>query len=127
MRLYRNGVKTPSVQGSGVCLSEKQTPQVIEWINLGQTRALHSIVKRSLNLVCLRFWLGLRFRLWRDLVNSHRWHLTDFVGESLLTQMRVPLRHANVGVAELLSDFGERQPLPRPSTGGGMPQFVEGK
>src|SRR5581483_4083847 len=41
--------------------------------------------------------------------------------------MRVPLCHANVGVAELLSDFGERQPLARPSAGGRMPQFVEGK
>jgi len=40
--------------------------------------------------------------------------------------MRVPLRHADVGVAELLSDFSKRQPLPRPSAGGRMPQFVKG-
>ena len=83
-------------------------------------------VKSSLNLVCLRFWLGSRFRWWHDLVNSYRRHPTDFIGECLLAQMRVPLRHANIGVSELLSNFSERQPLPRPSARRGVPQFVEG-
>ena len=51
--------------------------------------------------------------------------MADFGGESLLTEMRVPLRHANIGVAELLCNFSKGQSLPRPSARGGMPQFVE--